>query len=224
MNAEINYKKKYLELRAKYIGDLDMAFRLGVEQGMQTAQQQQAVEAQAKAEQMQMKQQQMAMQAQNGGEEGGPPKPNKPGETPDSEGPDMGEPSTPESGMGDIQAQQRSSELDQHIGKLEGMLGSNSDPEVKKSLDAILNLRKAEKLAMDMKKSEEAIKGIAKALHKPAFKVGVQANHNLSSNAKEAVSMQHKIVNDIMKSWAAEESRAEKDIKNILNVENLLGE
>ena len=75
-----------------------------------------------------------------------------------------------------------------------------------------------------MKKSQDAVSGIAKALHKPAYKMSVQASHNLNDNAKKAVSMQHKIVTDIMKSWEKQETKAANSIESILNVENLLKE
>lgn len=203
MPAGINYKSKYLELRSKYIADLDMAFRLGVEEGAKQAQQQQAMEAKAQADQAA----QLQAQGLNG---------EQPGQEPGQE--------MPEEGQAPSQPEQAGSELDQHISKLEGMLGSNPEPEIQKSLQAIVSLRKAEKQALDMKKSELAIKGIAKALHKPAFKLSATASHNLSDNAKKAVSLQHKIVTDVMAKWEEEESKASKDIKNILNVEGLFKE
>jgi DNA polymerase III gamma/tau subunit len=214
MSQEINYKKKYLELRGKYINDLDMAFRLGVEQGMQQAQQQQAIDAKAEAQEMQMQQKQIeaqGMAAQNTPEgESAPTNPEQPGEGPKPPG------------MPD-QTEQQGSELDQHIGKLEGLLGSSSEPEIQKSLQALMSLRKAQRDALDMKKAESAIQGIAKALHKPAFKFGVQAAANLTDNAKKSVTLQHKIVNDVMKAWADEDSKASKDIKNILDIESITG-
>ena len=73
-----------------------------------------------------------------------------------------------------------------------------------------------------MKKSQAAIDGIVKSLHKPAFKIGVQASHNLNDNAKKSVSMQHKIVTDIMKAWNDEENKAKNSIENLLNIEGLL--
>lgn len=205
MPAAINYKSKYLELRSKYIADLDMAFRLGVEEGAKQAQQQQAMDAQAQAQEMEMQQQNIDA----GGQEIQPNQPEQPGQE--------GAPSIDPSNQG-------GSELDQHISKLEGMLGSNPEPEIQKSLQTIISLRKSEKQAIEMKKSELAIKGIARALHKPAFKIGVQASHNLTDTAKKAVSLQHKIVNDVMKAWKEEESKASKDIKNILDVEGLIKE
>lgn len=202
MPAAINYKSKYLELRSKYIADLDMAFRLGIEEGAKQAQQQQAIDAQAKAQEMEMQKQNI----EAGGQDTQPGQPEEIAQE--------GAPSAAQGG----------SELDQHISKLEGMLGNNPEPEIQKSLQAIVSLRKNEKEAIEMKKSELAIKGIAKALHKPAFKIGVQAAHNLTDSAKRAVTLQHKIVNDVMKAWQEEESKASKDIKNILDVEGLIKE
>jgi hypothetical protein len=115
------------------------------------------------------------------------------------------------------------SEIDSHINKLQGMIGKGAGPEIKKSLDAIISLRKAEKQAEELKKSHAAIGGIAKALHTPSFKIGIQAGHNMSESAKASLSDHHKIVNKIMKAWSEEEKKAASDISNILNVEGILG-
>jgi len=221
MPAEINYKKKYLEIRSKYMNDVDIAFRLGVEQGMQQAQQQQALDAEAKANESEMRLKEASM----GGGSGDPN--SDPNKIPGEGGPNDGTPKEDIAGEPDAPPQQgagQSSELDQHIGKLEGMLGGEANPEIKKSLQAIVSLHKAEKQSRELKKSQAAIAGIAKALHKPSFKLGVQASANLDDNAKKAVSMQHKIVNEIMKSWSAEEQKAHNSIESILNVEGLLKE
>jgi len=214
MSAEINYKNKYMELRSKYMNDLDMAFRLGMEQGAQQAQQDQMAQQQAEAQQMQ----QAALQGQAGGAPGqdgagGPPQEGAP-QGQGAQEPDMNG--------------QAESELDQHISKLESMVnkpGGNADPEIQKSLRELISLRKSElekiKFQREMKKSEQAIKGIAKALHKPSFKLSKVAAHNLSSNAKQAVSLQHKIVNDVMAKMEAEEKRAGKSISDILDIEGL---
>ena len=206
-----DYKKKYLELRSKYINDLDMAFRLGVEQGIQVAQQQQALDAQAQANEQKAQMEQNSM-GQTPGQ--------APGEQP---GPTDASPET-QAQENSGAADQKGSELDQHIGKLESMLGSSASPEIQKSLNAILSLRKEEKMAIEMKKSQTAISGIVKALHKPAFKVGVQASSNLTDNAKKSLSLHHKIVNDVMKSWSNEETKAKNSLENILNIEGLLKE
>jgi hypothetical protein len=207
MPAELNWKNKYLELRSKYINDIDMAFRLGYEQGMQGAQQQQAQEQKTQMEQAQQLQAQ-GLNGDNGegkaprlGDEGGEIE--QPGQSPGTE---------------------QSSELDQHIGKLETMLSSTPDAEIKKSLQALVTLRKAEKEAMELKKSAAAIPGIIKALHKPSFKLGVTAAHNLTENSKKTITLQHKIVNDIFKSWQTEEAKASKDIIATIQAEALLKE
>ena len=220
MPAEINYKKKYLELRTKYIADLDMAYRLGFEAGGQQAQQQQAIETDAQNQQAEMQRQ--GLQAEAMGQNGAPKEnemgahvggqPGKVSENPSQEG----QPMNGSSGNG--------SEIDQHISKLQGMLGKGHSPQIQKSLDAIIDLRKKEKLAYDLQKGQEAISGIAKALHKPAFKIGAQANHNMDDNAKRSLSLQHKIVSDVMKSWQEEEAKASSDIKNILKIDGVLGE
>lgn len=226
MPASINYKNKYLELRTKYIADIDVAFRLGFEQGAQEAKQQQVAEAHAQTQEAEMRMQEAHAAGMNGQPGNGGP--------PDMEGGNSvenGQPPAKADGAmpadkpmpQDNPAQAGaapSSELDQHIGKLESMLVTAS-PEVQKSLKDIIDLRKAEKMAFDLKKGDAAVKGIVAALHKPAFKVGAQANHNLNSNAKAAVTLQHKIVTDIFKSWAEEESNAKKDISAILGVEGV---
>ena len=212
MPASINYKNKYLELRTKYMSDMDVAFRLGFEQGAQEAKQQQAMEAQQQAQESEMRMQEAQAAGMNGQPGAGGP-PGAEGAAPG--GPDAGGP--PQAG-----APQQSSELDQHIGKLESMLGSNASPEVKKSLQDIIDLRKAEKLSIDLKKGDSAIKGIVSALHKQPFKLSTQANHNMSDVAKKAVTLQHKIVTDIFKSWESEEANAKKDILTVLNVEGLV--
>jgi len=208
MPASINYKNKYLELRTKYIADIDVAFRLGFEAGAQQAQQQQALDAQAQAKEAEMRMQQTEAAGINGQPGiGGSPEASEPAGAEGEQSPQAGAP-------------QQSSELDQHIGKLESMLGSAS-PEIKKSLQEIIDIRKAEKLAADINNGNNAIKGIVKALHKPAFKIGVQASHNMNDNAKKAVTLQQKIVTDIFKSWTEEESNAKKDISAILGVEGI---
>jgi hypothetical protein len=115
------------------------------------------------------------------------------------------------------------SELDQHIAKLESMIAKSEilDPkEMKKSmadcLQGLSKFQKSLKEASDLRKSQATIKGIAKALHKPAFKMSKQASINLNENAKQAVSMQHKIVSDVMEKMEQEEKRASKDIQALV--------
>lgn len=62
MNNKVDYKKKYLDLRSKFISSLDVAFRLGYEQASKEAAIQQAqAQMQQVAQQQQMMGQQQAM-------------------------------------------------------------------------------------------------------------------------------------------------------------------
>lgn len=201
MAGELTYKNKYAELRAKYLNDLDMAFRLGFEQGQQQAVQDQMAQQQQQQAEMEAAQAQAAAMGQPG-QEGTPVE---------------GQPQEMQLGQEGMEGQP--TELDQHIAKLESMIQKSEDADLKKSLQELVTVRKAELQAIQLKKGEQAIKGIVKALHKPAFKLGVQASHNLNSNAKAAVSMQHKIVNDLMAKMEAEEKRAGSDISKLLDLE-----
>lgn len=197
---EVNYKQKYLSLKAQYMNAVDLAFRLGYEQGAQQAQVDQAAQQQ---------QQQEEMAAQQGVPQDGQP----------SEQPQEAEGQAPES------ANPAGSELDQYIAKLEGMLGKSegvNTSDLQKAVQEMKTFQKSQKLAADLKKPSAAISGIAKALHKPAFKIGQQASHNMSDSAKRAVTMQEQIVQDIMKSWSEEEKKAAHSIENLLSVEGVV--
>lgn len=238
MPGEVNYKQKYMELRAKYMNAVDVAFRLGFEEGGKQSQLDNANQ--------QVQQAQAEKQAMAGAAPGQPPAENNNGApgTPDQgSGADKsGAPSiqpapvdpakpAPAAGPGGPAPMKESenpegSELDQHIAKLESMIQKSEDPaaDLKKSLDELKELSKNIKYQAELKKSAEAIPAIAKALHKPQFKFGVQAAHNLNSTAKSAVSMHHNIVKNIMEKWEKEESKAGKDILSALNVEGVTKE
>lgn len=211
---EINYKAKYEQLKQRYMNDLDVAFRLGVEQGMQQAQVEQAQEAAAQA-------QAQAEAAANGGMSGQDGEQGAPGE---EGGEEQGAPG--EQPGNTASAHPDGSELDQHIAELEGLLGkteygTEQYEMLKKSLDGVKSLRNGIKLKSDLAKGDAAIKVIAKALgNDRGIKVmSKQASHNLSSNAKAAVSMQQKIVDEVMKSWNDEANGAAKIIQQIVNQE-----
>jgi hypothetical protein len=228
MAGEVNYKAKYMELRAKYMNAVDVAFRLGFEEGSKQSQIDQANQ-----------QMQQAAAAPPGGEGGAPgAEPGKPnnngaagtpdqGAAPDKSGAPSVQP-TPSEGVAAPAPMKESenpdgSELDQYIQKLESMLKKSENPleDMQKSLDEIKSIRENMKFQAEMKKSYEAIPAIAKALHKPAFKFGVQAEHNLTANAKSAVTMHHKIVSDVMQKWEQEEAKADKGILAALSVEGI---
>lgn len=203
--SDINWKSKYEALKAKYLTDLDMAFRLGHEQGQQEA------SMDAMAQQQQQQADQMATQTGMQGD-------GQNGEGQSGEQVDQDQP------QDNVSAHPGGSELDQHISELESMLGKGevSSTDLMKSVKQLREFQKQAKLQNDLKKSSEAISGIAKALHKPAFKISQQAKHNLSSAAEKAVNMQQQIVEDVMKSWKQEEEKASKDILSQLKVEGVL--
>lgn len=208
MPNQVNYKQKYEDLKMKYMQDVDTAFRLGFEQGSVQGQQD------AQMAQQQAQQEQEAAMGQ-------------PGQGQGSEGTPAGaeQQANPNGGqIGDMEPDSENpagSELDQHIAKLESMV-SKAEASPADILKAVHDLKHYRVQAVEMKKSSQAISGIAKALHKPAFKIGVQASHNMNDNAKRAVGMQEKIVSDIMKSWADEEKTATNSISKILGVEGLV--
>lgn len=221
MSGVVNWKAKYMELKSKFMESVDVAFRLGFEQGAQQAKQDNVM-------QQQQQQQDLAM-AEAQGMNTGPGGPSGFGgdeqsANPGSEGPGATMPAGPGKGIEQPDsANPGGSELDQHIEKLESMLGQpGSNNEMIKSLVGDLkNLQKSISFKNEMRKSAQAIPEIAKALHKPKFKIGVQASHNMNQNAKNAVTMQHKIVEDIMEKWESEEKDAHKDILAQLDVEGL---
>jgi hypothetical protein len=198
---QVDYKNKYKELKLKFKDTVDLAFRLGVEEGMRQGQVQQAQQAQASAEQ--------AQQAQMG-------QPGQPGQDPNAQpGQEMNSPESPDG-----------SELDQHIGQLEGMLGqskpgSPEQAEFQKSLNGIKAFQKSLKDISDLRKSEKAIAAIGKAMKAP-FTLSRSATKNMSVPAQKALNMQEEIVKDFMKSFDEEKAKATETITKTLNYEQLL--
>lgn len=194
--SEINWKSKYTELKSKYMNSVDAAFRLGIEQGIQQSQMQQ------------MQDQQAQQQAQQGQEQQGQEQQGQPGEEAPQQGQEQPASEHPQG-----------SELDQHISQLEGMLGkseltSEDMAKIKKSLADL-------KFDIEMKKSDLAVRGIAKSLAPKPFTFNKVAQHNLTPTAKQAVVGQHKIVSDIMSAWESQEASLSKDIIDIVAGEGL---
>ena len=192
-----DYKLKYKDLKLKFMDAVDVSFRLGMEQGLQQAQVQQAAQAQADAQ---------AAQAAAMGQQ-----PGQPGQDPNA--PPGQEPTD-------------GSELDQHIGQLESMLGqskpgSDEQAALQKSLDGIKAFRNNLKQAHDLYKSERAIAAIGKSM-KPVFTLGKSATKNLSEPAKKALNSQEKIVQELMKSMEEEEKKAAEAITKTLDIEQIL--
>lgn len=196
---ENQYKQKYKELKLKYMNSVETAFRLGFEQGKQQAQ----MDSMAQEQQQAMD----SMNAQNM-----QPQDGQNPEAPQEEGQEQ-----------PMSAHPEGSELDQHIAELEGLLGKSElkADDLQKALGKLKEDRKKSIQETELKKSAQAIKGIAKNLHKPQFKMSKEASHNVTDNSKKALSMQQQIVSDVMKAWTEEESKASNDISNILNIEGV---
>lgn len=226
--AEVNYRNKYHALRLKFVESMDMAFRLGYEQGQKDAMVDQAAQAQQDAAAMQANEngEQPGEEGQESGQNG---ESGQESGQPGQEGPQPGQQAPSPSGMQSsaIPGAPQGSELDQHINTLESLVSSKDAPpeEIKKSLDAIKMFKSKVDLYNGLAKSQKAIPAIAKALKsaspKNAFRMSTVASHNLNANSKEALTKQHEIVSDVMKTWAQEEAKVAKSVSNIMAVEGL---
>jgi hypothetical protein len=189
-NDGVDYKKKYMDLRARFIEALDMAFRTGYEQGANEQQ------IQDMAQQAQMQTQQAAMmQGQMAG------------------GPGMDQ----SAGAEDTEAPEAAgSEMDAAIAELESLV-NKSEPsleDLKKSVEALKNSRMHQKL-------QRATKEAKKKLHQPPKPLSLSYKVNLPEESKQAVSMQSKIVSDILNKWEQEAQNSARDITTILGTEAL---
>jgi hypothetical protein len=205
MSGEVNWKMKYQEIKAKWMDSLDMAFRAGFEEGKRQS------ELDNANQQIASQQQQMSGMQGQGMQGGAQPNAESSSEEMEPQQPDSQNPA--------------GSELDQHIAKLESMVAKNEQVDVTALKETVNSLKKAQQSYLEqlsLAKSAKAIPAIAQALHKPSFKLSQQANHNLSSSAKQSVSMQEKIVTDLMKAWEDEEKKAGEDILDQLGITNHL--
>lgn len=190
-NDGIDYKKKYEDLKARFIESLDNAFRTGYEQGFNESQ------VQAQAQQAQMMQQQMAMQQQAmnqapGGMEG------------------QSVPQEAQQGQG--------SEMDGMIAELEGLVNKNEPnvADLKKSIEKMKNQIMFSNLSK--KTAEIALK---KSMSNKIFAPSKSFTINLSENSKQAISAQSKIVDNILNKWENEAQNSARDITQILGTEAL---
>lgn len=191
-NTGVDYQKKYMDLRARFIESLDIAFRSGYEQGYNESQ------VQAQAEQAQMMAQQM--QAQQAQMQGGQIPPGMEGQA-----------AMPGQ-------QQQGSEMDSAIAELESLINKSeiTKDDLKKSIEALKTqtmLNKISKMTLGLKKAE------TKKLLPPAYSKSFSIN--LSENSKQAVTGQQKIVDDLLSKWSDEQSKSTRDISQVLNTEIL---
>lgn len=191
---QINWENKYKELKLKFKDTVDLAFRLGVEEGMRQGQVQQAQQAQQAAAAAQM----------------------QPGQDPNAQpGQEMNDPGSPDGSELDQHIGQLES-------MLQGSKpGSMEQQGLQKSLDGIKAFRSNLKQASDLRKSEKAIREIGKAINAP-FTLNKAATKNLSESGKKALNMQEQIVSDLMKAMDEEQAKAAEAITKTLNFEQVL--
>lgn len=196
-----DYKAKYVDLKSKFHSTVDLAWRLGYEQGLKDAQldqaQQQAQQADAMAQQ-----------------QAGAPQPGQPGEQPQESQEQPAE-------VGDTSVSQNPNEdeLGQHIEKLESMLGkAEITPFELQDLKKTLNDIRSLQVQINLTKSLSGIKNTRLA-KSHSFSPKVQAN--LPAPAQKALSTQQEIVDTIFKKWEGEASKAASDISSILGIEGL---
>lgn len=184
--SAIDYKKKYKDLRARYMHSLDLAFRTGYEQGYREAQ----IESASQQSQMMQQQmgQQQAMMEQQGAEQG------------------QEQLQAPQEQMG------QTSELDQAISQLEELVNKSeiTPQDLKKTLDLIKSESQHKKMLQKTKSIDITPRQLSQS-----YKV------NLSDSSKTALSMQEKILADIMNKWEQETLNSSKDITTVLGTEAL---
>jgi len=206
--GNVDYKKKYMELRSVLMNVIDQVYRAGYQQGSKDAQ----VDSL-----MQQNQQLMAqMSGMMGGMMGGEPRVEE-----------EGGPMAPEDQAGqfmdsaaDAHEQQGTSELEQGIAELESELSKKeADKEHTANLLAAIN-RSLGKLkeAQELKKSAAHIKKMREA-NKRVQTLSIGYKHNLSKTHKKAVNKQQEIVEKILKKWESESQDAATEILGIVQKE-----
>lgn len=197
----VDYKQKYQDLKAKFMSSVDTAYRVGYEQGMTQGQMQMMQQqAQQQADQM------AAMQA--GG--GMPPGQDEAGMAPEEQADQFQQQQDEQQMDGSV------SELESGIQELSELLGKG---EVDKTAATAMLKSLTESLAtinkvraeQELKKNMDSIKKIGKAVGK-VKNLSLSFKSNAQSHQKEALSMQKSIVEDIMKKWDEEETKATADI------------
>ena len=202
MAGKIDYKQKYQELKAKFMSSVDSAWQDGYQHGMQDSQVEQANQQQQQADQMAMAangQPQIGQEAAPGEEQA------------------EGQPGQPQS------QNPNGDELDQHIQKLEGMLGKSEISsldlgDLKKTLSDIRSLQ----VQINLNKSMASIKNIKMGKLQKSTPLSPRVEANLPEPAKKALNMQEKIIEDVFKKWSQDESQATNAISNILNVDGIV--
>jgi hypothetical protein len=200
MAGPIDYKQKYMELKARFMSAIDSAWQDGYQHGMVDSQTEQA---------QQEKQQADAMAAGIGqpGQEG---EAEQPGEQSQAEGQPVSQNPNGED------------ELGQHIEKLESMISkSDASPFELQELKKTLNDIKSLQIQINLTKSMESIKNTKLKKSFQPIKFTKKLESNLKEPAKKALSLQQEILGNVFAKWEKDESKAAGDIGSILNIQGL---
>ena len=186
----IDYKRKYKELRSKMIESVDVAYRLGYEEGMKEGQmqaQQQQMEQQMAQQQMEQQMAQQQMGQEQAGQEV-PPEAmlEQSGQEVPPEA--MLEQSGQEAPPEELADQQNSSDLDDHIQELESLVQKGEKPSVLSMRDAV------NKLAELRKNQKESFK----------------------KKQSQIQSSQKKLVDGILKKWEKDVNEGEDELERII--------
>lgn len=194
----LDYKAKYKELKAKMIEATDLAYRLGMadglKQGAMQAQQQQMAQMQQAMMQPQIDPAtgqpiqggQPPMDPSMGGAPGGMPMDPGMGGQPPMD-PSMMDPNAEMGGSQDLEPGAQG-EMDQYIQELEDLVSKGEKPsvvEVRKRVEAITSLRKSQKAKM-------------------------------KSNQPQVITAQKKLVNGILKKWETETKVTAENLEDVL--------
>lgn len=208
----IDYKQKYLDIKAKFISSMDTSYRIGYEQGQKDAQ------LQNLQQQQEMQQQQMAQMQQQ--MMGGMQQPDQQEDI--SALPPEEQAAQFEDAQNQEMVDNGVSELEQGIAELSELLGkSESDksaaaPILEALAKSLKNINTARQ-AQELKKNLESIKKIAKSADKTK-KLSISFEKNAKGHQKQALNMQQRIVSGIMEKWEKEEEEASKDILSALKL------
>ncbi len=203
----IDYKQKYLDIKAKFISSMDTSYRIGYEQGqkdaqLQNLQQQQEMQQQQMAA---MQQQMMGGMQQQSGQQEDPSAMNP--EDQASQFEDAQNQEMVDNGVSDLEA--GIAELSELLGKSESDKGAAA-PLLEALAKSLKNINTARQ-AQELKKNLESIKKIAKSSDKTK-KLSISFDKNAKTHQKQALNMQQRIVSGIMEKWEKEEEEASKDI------------
>lgn len=141
----VDYKMKYLDLRAKFMKTSERMYRLGKEDGLKEGQMQ---AQQQQAEQAAQQEAMMNGQPQIDPETGEPIPPEMGGQPMEGEIPQEGMEGMPQEGMEGEMSEGEGTELDQRIGELEQLVAKGEKPKVtdlRKVIIELAELRKSQK-------------------------------------------------------------------------------